>query len=243
MADQGRWFKLWTTAPYDPKLADLSLEDFARWCLFGTYLKTHGENGSITIKAPGKSVKDLFRVETFEEVIKVLARFPNCDVEEVPIAVTITDRHIIVRWRNWHKYQVDSSSDRMVGWRQKQREGVTSKKRREEKRGEEKRIPPIVPQGTSTTLDSAFTTFWSLYPKKVAKPVALRAWIKLSPSEPLQGAILASLKRAMTSDDWLKDEGRYIPHPATWLNQRRWEDEVALSDPLTKFKESLRHGR
>ena len=31
------------------------------------------------------------------------------------------------------------------------------------------------------------------------------------------------------SEQWLKDEGRYIPHPATWINGRRWEDEQPIS--------------
>ena len=29
------------------------------------------------------------------------------------------------------------------------------------------------------------------------------------------------------SSQWQKDNGQYIPNPATWLNQGRWEDELA----------------
>jgi hypothetical protein len=35
----------------------------------------------------------------------------------------------------------------------------------------------------------------------------------------------------MTSAEWTKDGGQFIPHPATWLNQKRWEDEpMAIQD-------------
>ena len=38
--------------------------------------------------------------------------------------------------------------------------------------------------------------------------------------------VLKSLSLLKNSDEWTKDDGKYIPHPSTWLNQRRWEDEV-----------------
>lgn len=71
-----------------------------------------------------------------------------------------------------------------------------------------------------------FDQFWAAYPRKVAKPEAMKAWLKLRPEADLLAAILAGLARAKQSRDWLKDDGQYIPHPSTWLNQRRWEDEV-----------------
>lgn len=71
-----------------------------------------------------------------------------------------------------------------------------------------------------------FESFWSAYPKKTAKQQALKAWQKLSPDEKLTAAILSSLERQKKCDQWTKDNGRYIPYPATWLNGRRWEDDM-----------------
>ena len=34
------------------------------------------------------------------------------------------------------------------------------------------------------------------------------------------------LERQVTSADWLKNNGQYIPYPTTWLNGERWNDEV-----------------
>jgi hypothetical protein len=73
---------------------------------------------------------------------------------------------------------------------------------------------------------SLFDKFWSAYPRKVAKPEAMKAWIKHKPDAELLAAILKGLEAAKRSKDWLKDDGQFIPHPSTWLNQRRWEDEA-----------------
>jgi len=70
-----------------------------------------------------------------------------------------------------------------------------------------------------------FNKFWEEYPKKVAKSVALKSFEKLNPDEALLQVILKDVKRRKISDGWIKDNGRYIPYPATYLNQRRWEDE------------------
>jgi hypothetical protein len=77
MADQGRWFKLWCSAATDPSLANLSLEDFARWCLFGLYLKEHGTDGMITVTPPARGLCERLRVQTYPAMLDVLRRFPN----------------------------------------------------------------------------------------------------------------------------------------------------------------------
>ena len=76
----------------------------------------------------------------------------------------------------------------------------------------------------SESVDDGFATFWQQYPKKVAKPQALKAWKKQKPD---LAACLAALSVAKASAEWQKDRGQFIPHPATWLNARRWEDEVS----------------
>jgi hypothetical protein len=38
--------------------------------------------------------------------------------------------------------------------------------------------------------------------------------------------ILAGLEKAKQSRQWMKDGGAFIPHPTTWLNGERWNDEV-----------------
>ena len=75
------------------------------------------------------------------------------------------------------------------------------------------------------TIADEFGEFWALWPRKVAKPVALRAWRALNPSQLCRECIKEDVAKRILSPDWTKDGGKFIPHPATYLNQRRWEDE------------------
>ena len=70
-----------------------------------------------------------------------------------------------------------------------------------------------------------FDEFWAAYPKKKAKEAARKAWEKLKPDESLGKAIIKAVEEAKRSKDWKKEKGQYIPHPATYLNGKRWEDE------------------
>ena len=69
--------------------------------------------------------------------------------------------------------------------------------------------------------------FWEAYPSRVGKRAALKSWRKLRPSAALRVKILTAVAAAKKSEKWTKDRGQYIPNPATWLNQGRWDDEVA----------------
>lgn len=95
-------------------------------------------------------------------------------------------------------------------------------------------------QGESGPVDG-FAKFWSHYPKKKAKPQAEKAWKKINPDHSLFNKIMESLGKHCVSKDWLKDDGQFIPHPATWLNQARWEDEVTLANNVHKFPAPSRH--
>ena len=72
-----------------------------------------------------------------------------------------------------------------------------------------------------------FAEFWEIYPKKVAKKDAERAWKKVSLAE--YPEIITSLEKWKLSNGWTKDGGQYIPNAATWLNGERWKDEAPES--------------
>lgn len=71
-----------------------------------------------------------------------------------------------------------------------------------------------------------FDVFWTAYPRKQAKGAAIKAYARLRADDDLQAAMLAALRRQADSDDWKRDGGKWIPYPATWINDRRWEDEL-----------------
>ncbi len=77
-----------------------------------------------------------------------------------------------------------------------------------------------------------FEKFWEAYPRKESKDDAEKAFRKLNPTPELFSLLIASLARQKQSDQWRRDGGRFIPHPAKWLEKRRWKDN--LSDPQAR---------
>lgn len=96
---------------------------------------------------------------------------------------------------------------------------VLSEKRREEaeKRREEKEETP-----SAVCVVGDFDEFWELYPRKVGKEDARKAW-KRCKDRPANALLLPTVRLQMQSEQWRKG---FIPNPATWLNQQRWNDEL-----------------
>lgn len=67
--------------------------------------------------------------------------------------------------------------------------------------------------------------FWAVYPNKKSKPQSLKVWQRDSLDDIADKIISHVEKRKVGDDQWVKDGGKYIPLPATFLNNQRWEDE------------------
>lgn len=81
-----------------------------------------------------------------------------------------------------------------------------------------------------------FNDFWREYPKKVGKAKAEQTWKKID-ADPL--VVIKALAKHKKTAQWTKDGGQFIPNPATWLNQKRWEDEVDVTNrPITQLDAS-----
>ena len=73
-----------------------------------------------------------------------------------------------------------------------------------------------------------FETFYKAYPRKVGKANVEKWFNKNKPNEELFKIIMSKLDMFKKSPDWLKQNGQFIPYPTTWLNQKRWEDELEI---------------
>lgn len=80
-------------------------------------------------------------------------------------------------------------------------------------------------QPSKTLAERRFDEFWAAYPKKVGKKAAESSWKKIKPDAELHDRIMTAIGRARVTEQWQREGGRYIPNPATWLNQGRWDDE------------------
>lgn len=83
--------------------------------------------------------------------------------------------------------------------------------------------PPIIPP-TPVILRGAdaFDQFWSAYPRRTGKEAARKAWAVVAKRGVTPDRIMAGLHRFAEHPP---DDPQFIPHPATWLNQGRYDDE------------------
>lgn len=74
--------------------------------------------------------------------------------------------------------------------------------------------------------DPHFARFWNAYPKRVAKKDARKAWADLDPNPATVDRMLIALAWQCQQPAWTKDDGQYVPYPASWLRAERWDDEA-----------------
>lgn len=79
-----------------------------------------------------------------------------------------------------------------------------------------------------TAAERRFERWYKTYPKKVGRGAAEKAFAKYKPDDQLTDTMIRAVEAQKQSRQW--KEG-YIPNPATWLNQKRWLDELE-EEPL-----------
>ena len=82
-----------------------------------------------------------------------------------------------------------------------------------------------------------FEKFWSAYPRKAGnKQKAFEAFKKAGVSLDI---LLTAVENQKQSAQWSKDGGQFIPHPTTWLNGKRWEDQMISDNSGRKLERQL----
>ena len=76
--------------------------------------------------------------------------------------------------------------------------------------------------------DEKFNKFWKAYPLRVGKLCAAKAFKKINPDTTLLELMIKKIEEKKLQDDWQNSKGQFIPYPAKWLNDRRWEDEEII---------------
>jgi hypothetical protein len=106
----------------------------------------------------------------------------------------------------------------------------------------DKEAPKAKPNDNYT---SDFLDFWTTYPSSEGKRPAFTAWKKLAKHRPPIGDIIAKLEAFKQTDKW---KSGYVRNPATWINQRGWEDEIQTTHtqptptPQKELGYCFRHG-
>jgi hypothetical protein len=84
----------------------------------------------------------------------------------------------------------------------------------------------LVSTEENPSTEDSFTRFWQLWPKRVAKAEAQKAWKKLGWED--KARALSALPDHISV--WAeRGDAQFIPYPASWLNGRRFEDELNVA--------------
>jgi hypothetical protein len=75
-----------------------------------------------------------------------------------------------------------------------------------------------------------FESFWGIYPRRLARKDAERAWAKIPPAKQID--VVNAIKKHVQMWKQQGTEKQFIPYPATWLNGQRWEDEIELAPEM-----------
>lgn len=102
----------------------------------------------------------------------------------------------------------------------------TEQNKKEQNNIEKERAQKPASGGSLSNND--FEIFWESYPRKAGKEKA--EWIFKSVNVPLE-TLMTALEAHKKSPQWVNDNGAFIPHPATWLKNRRWEDQLPQQPP------------
>ena len=95
------------------------------------------------------------------------------------------------------------------------------------------RIEPVVQK------DPFFVEFWKAYPRKTNKEFAEKVFAKLKVDDALLTKMIQAIY-VQNKSVWKDKEQQYIPHPSTWLNGKRWEDEIVAKPMSASDREKAR---
>jgi len=87
---------------------------------------------------------------------------------------------------------------------------------------------------TSTEVEDylvSFEKFYSVYPRKKGKQDAIKWFKKTKPTDEFVSMLMDDVNKRVRTE-WNGKEPQYLPYPATYLNGKRWEDEIETSQPL-----------
>lgn len=218
MANQ--WLRLWHDMPTDPKWRTISKASGQR---IGDVMAVY-----VHMLVCASNATERGRTQSFnsEDVASAL----DLDTEQVEQIIAamqgrVLDGDLLKGWENRQVAREDGSAERAKAWREAQKAASErAPNTTERKRTPDKDKDKDKEKNKDTS--SAFVVFWNAYPKKEAKKDAAAVFAKLNPSPELLASILAALATKSASFDWTKEDGKYIPLPATWLRAERWNDEA-----------------
>lgn len=219
MANQ--WLRLWHDMPTDPKWRTISKASGQR---IGDVMAVY-----VHLLVCASNATERGRTQSFnsEDVASAL----DLDTEQVEQIIAamqgrVLDGDLLKGWENRQVAREDGSAERSKAWREAQK----TASERTPNAAERKRTPDKDKDKDKdkekTNTPTAFEVFYAAYPKHEAKKDAQSAFAKLNPSPELLDKMLAAIASKKQTTDWMKEKGKFVPLPATWIRAERWNDEA-----------------
>jgi len=156
-----------------------------------------------------------------------IERILKCFKNEHQIEQQTNNKFRIISICNWEKYQTsEQQNEPQVSSERATSEQQVSTYNKDKKVKKDKK-------DKNKIYTDDFLAFYKAYPRKEGKSEAWKAWNKLNGNRPSMDEVLKAIEDQKNSKNWIKDGGQYIPQPAKWINQRRWEDQGIEKHPLS----------
>lgn len=84
---------------------------------------------------------------------------------------------------------------------------------------------PIREEKRREETNTLFDRFYAAYPRHVGRDAAEKAFERRNPDEQLLGVMVAAIAKQGLAAKCAAGEAKFVPHPATWLNEGRWKDD------------------
>ncbi|MBE6754344.1 MAG: hypothetical protein E7559_08370 [Ruminococcaceae bacterium] len=141
------------------------------------------------------------------------------------VVANLATEYSLVKSSQVKSSKVKSSQDQTDDCAQSAAEGVCCQQEQKSCESQKAAAERIKAANERKAQERRFEEFWEAYPRHVGRKKAEEAYRRLKPSEQLHRQILLAVYAASQSEQWQREGGRYIPHGATYINGRRWEDE------------------
>lgn len=198
---KNQWFRLYGFDYLsDPKIRSLTADERSCWITLLCYASTTSIPGEVRMTEKQLMIDSGVDPmgDGWNKTVGILQKFEDLEMIEIDL--------VTIRVKNWNKRQFV----KLTGYDRIKRHRIRSKTREQDDR----------------KIQEWFDAFWEAYPRKIAKVKAQKSWNQTDLTQEIFDKIILSIEQQKKTEAWKNDGGKFIPHPATWLNQERWNDEI-----------------
>lgn len=228
------WVRFDDLTDEHPKVAGLSDRAFRWWFRSLCYASRHLTDGTLPagflMRVPAKVGDELRAAGLWKNIGDVLTIHDYLTYQPSKASVTERRRKVSDRVRNWRGNAPSNDVTSSVG-------NAVSNAAPD---------PDPVPQPqelSDLTLresvgSQTFDDWYRVYPKKKNRGDAEKAWKAIDVTPQVFAKMMAALSWQVHQHDWVKQDGQFVPYPASYLRARGWEDErrVAVAPAIPRIE-------